>query len=127
MFDSTLRSLYAWEGLEFNPQLESCWLHVNYVVIEELWVNRDSVVQMGSSFPDRENLTHIRTYLPWLRRLKIMYPWLKFIWSFHRNPTDLFAEGTFWKSLVDMIYDHGRDLFGMFIICLLYTSDAADE
>ena len=39
------------------------------------------------------------------------YHWLKIIWSFHRNPTDIFVEGSFWKSFVHLVFKEGRDLF----------------
>jgi hypothetical protein len=106
------KEIFYWEQNRFNPKKESCWMRLTHVIIEELWVNQDSEVQMGAPHPERSELTHIRNYLPWLRQLKMMYPWIQFIWSFHRNPSHLFVEGSFWKSFVQLVFDQGKDLFG---------------
>lgn len=87
------KDLFHWEKSRYNPKKETCWLKLTHVIVEELWVNQESQVQMGNPHPERCELTHIRNFLPWLRQLKIMYPWLKFIWAFHRNPAHLFVEG----------------------------------
>ena len=87
------KEIYYWEKNELNPKENESWLKITHIIVEELWIDQESKVQLGHPRPEDSELTHIRTYLPWLTQMKMLYPWLKIIWSFHRNPAYIFVEG----------------------------------
>ena len=87
------KDIYFWEKNEWDPKENTSWLKITHIIVEELWIDQKSQVRLGHPNPEESELTHIRTYLPWLNRIKLIYPWVKIIWSFCRNPAYIFVEG----------------------------------
>jgi hypothetical protein len=86
------RQLYQWNLSVQNILNEPCWNHVTHILMEELYLNANYEIQVGSNASD---LVSVLTYIPWLKILKRKFPWIKIFWSFFPCANHLVYSQTF--------------------------------
>lgn len=98
-------AILYWESIVLNPMDSDVWKHITHVILEDVWVTPKNEVTLNVDGKHRD-LTNILNYLPWLKKLKSKYTWLKFIWGFQKSPGQIFCSMDFYSNFLAVVQEH---------------------